>query len=491
MKRLHFFIIKSFIGPFFVTLIISLFVLLMQFLWVYLDDLVGKGLDLEIIGEFIVYTLALLMTNALPLAILLASIMTFGDLGESNELLAMKAAGISLYRIISPVIVLSICLSIGAFFFSNRVIPEAYRKLYALMKSIQELKPEIVVKEGVFSNEIDGFSIKVGKKSRNGDMLYDILIYDHRDHKGDVNVTVADSGTMKITKDKKYMILNLYSGQSYTELKTDDHRKTTYPSRTDKFSNWTIRTELQDMELARQDEGMFKNQYKALNNKQLLLIEDSVSREIDKVREQYSLGLNYFGPVSTGLNQIILHDPTKITTPVLKHYYEIESLVATLDHPNKIDVIESALNTARNNMRSIQVAEDGIRLSLRNYNRFDIEWHKKYTFSLACLIFLLIGAPLGAIIRKGGLGMPLVVSVVLFIFYWIMSTTGEKIARDSVSGVWHGVWFSSLVFLPAGLYLTYKAANDSIVFNAGAYADFFKKLIFWKKKRIIDENVEG
>jgi lipopolysaccharide export system permease protein len=491
MKRLQLYIIKSFIGPFFVTLIISLFVLLMQFLWVYLDDLVGKGLDLNIIAEFVVYTLAMLMTNALPLAILLASIMTFGDLGENNELLAMKAAGISLYRIVAPVVILSICLSIGAFFFSNRVIPEAYRKLITLMTSIRDLKPDIVVKEGVFSNEIDGFSIKVGRKGRSGEMMYDILIYDHRKQKGDVNVTVADSGTMKITKDKKYMILTLYSGESYNEEASDDHRTKTYPSRTDKFAKQTLYTELQNGTFERRDEGMFKNQYKALNNKQLVLQEDSLGREVEKLREQYSLGLTYIEPVNYSINQISRNDTAGIMTPKLKHYYDVDSIMANMNHPTKVEVIQSALNTARTNMRSIQQAEDGIMLSKRNLNRYEIEWHKKYTFALACLIFLLIGAPLGAIIRKGGLGMPLVISVLLFIFYWIMSTTGEKIARDSGSGVWHGVWFSTLFFLPAGIYLTYKAANDSIVFNFAAYADFFRKLIFWKKKSIPDENIEG
>lgn len=489
MKRLPLYIIKSFIGPFFVTLIISLFVLLMQFLWVYLDDLVGKGLDLKIIVEFVVYTLALLMTNALPLAILLASIMTFGDLGENNELLAMKAAGISLYRIVAPVVVLSICLSIGAFFFSNRVIPEAYRKLIALMTSIRDLKPDIVVKEGIFSNDIDGFSIKVGKKSRSGDMMYDILIYNHTKRKGNIDVTVADSGTMKITKDKKYMILNLYSGVSYNE--GEDNRSKTHPSRRDKFTRETLYTELQGMELERKDEGMFKNSYKALNNNQLLVLEDSLGGEVDKLREQYALGLTYIEPVNSSLNQILRNDTAGIITPKLKHYYDIDSIMANLNHPAKVEAIQRALNMARNNMRSIQVAEDGIMLSKRNLNRYEIEWHKKYTFALACLIFLLIGAPLGAIIRKGGLGMPLVVSVLLFIFYWIMSTTGEKVARDSASGVWHGVWFSTLFFLPAGIYLLYKAANDSIVFNIAAYGDFFKKLMFWKKKPILEENIEG
>lgn len=222
MKRLHLYILKSFVGPLFVTLIISLFVLLMQFLWVYLDELVGKGLDTGIIIEFLIYALAMLMPMALPLSMLLASIMTFGELGENNELLAMKAAGISLFRIMKPVIVLSVVISIGAFTFSNNVIPVSYKKLIALMSSIRQLRPEIVVKEGVFSNEIDGFSIKVGHKSKSNEMLYDIMIYDHRNDQGNLQATVADSGTMKISKDKKYMILNLYSGGTHLEVEQEN-----------------------------------------------------------------------------------------------------------------------------------------------------------------------------------------------------------------------------------------------------------------------------
>jgi lipopolysaccharide export system permease protein len=490
MKRLHLYIIQSFIGPFFVTLVISLFVLLMQFLWVYLDELVGKGLGFGVIMEFILYTMALLMTNALPLAMLLASIMTFGDLGENNELLAMKAAGISLYRIMKPVIVLSILLSIGAFYFSNQVIPVAFKKLYALMYSIRELRPEIVVKEGVFTNEIEGFSIKVGRKSRNGDMLYDIMIYDHRDQRGNDNVILADSGRMKITKDKKYMMLNLYAGHAYSELESKDRRNKTYPSRIDKFKEETIYTPLLGMELERRDESVVRGKDKALNNSQILVYQDSIRKEIDRQRTQYALGLNYIQPLATSIMQMTRKDTVEIAPIKLEHYIDIDSLVANANYTIKQEMIGRALNSARGNIRAIQTEDDGLSISIRALNRFGIEWHKKYTFALACIIFLFIGAPLGAIIRKGGLGMPLVISVVLFIFYWIMSTTGEKFARESVSSVWHGVWFTSLIFLPAGLYLTYKAANDSIVFNIDAYIEFFRKLGLLKKEKAEEDFID-
>jgi len=482
MKRLHLYIIKSFIGPFFVTLVISLFVLLMQFLWVYLDELVGKGLDFSVILEFIVYTMAMLMTNALPLAMLLASIMTFGDLGENNELLAMKAAGISLYRIMKPVVILSIFLSIGSFYFYNQVIPVSYKKLIALMSSIRQLRPEIIVKEGVFSNEIDNYSIKVGKRSTNGNMLYDIMIYDHTEDKGNTTVTVADSGTMKITKDKKYMILNLYSGQTYSEMQPRDRRKMTFPSRTDKFNKQSIFTVLQGMELERKDESVFRNQNRALNNSQIVYFVDSLGRELERQRTENALTLNYLSPLNTSVFKMARKDTVRAPALKMIQYSDVDSIIRKSSALERRNIINAALNTARMNARAIQQSDEMIVSSVRSLNRFGIEWHKKYTFAVACLVFLFIGAPLGALIRKGGLGMPLVISVLLFIFYWIITTTGEKFSRESASSIWQGVWFSTFIFLPAGIFLTYKAANDSVVFNVNALTEFFKK-IFKKVKK--------
>ena len=482
MKRLHLYIIKSFIGPFFVTLLISLFVLLMQFLWVYLDELVGKGLGIGVIFEFILYTMAMLMTNAWPLAMLLASIMTFGDLGENNELLAMKAAGISLYRIMRPIIILSIIMTIGSFYFYNQVIPVSYKKLIALMSSIRQLRPEIIVKEGIFSNDIDNYSIKVGKKSPNGDMLYDIMIYNHTGDKGNTDLTVADSGTMKITKDKKYMILNLFSGETHAEMQPRDRQKATFPSRTDKFEKQSLVTVLQGMELERRDESVFRNQNRALHNSQIVYVVDSLGKTLDKLRTDNALMLSYISPLNIGVIKLARKDTTRPPPMKLIHYSDVDSIMKKSTAMERVNIISASLNSARNNARAIQQSDEMVTASVRILNRFGIEWHKKYTFAIACLIFVLIGAPLGAIIRKGGLGMPLVISIMLFIFYWIISTTGEKTSRESVASIWQGVWFSTFIFLPMGILLTYKAANDSVVFNVNAFADFFKK-IFKKIKK--------
>jgi lipopolysaccharide export system permease protein len=483
MKRLHLYIIKRFIGPLIVTLFISLFVLLMQFLWVYLDDLVGKGLEWNIIVEFLIYTLAMLMPMALPLSMLLASIMTFGDMGENNELLAMKAAGISLFRIMKPVIVLSVLLSIGAFQFSNTVIPVSYKKLIALMSSIRSMRPEIVVKEGVFSNDIDNFSIKVGRRAKDGSMLYDIMIYDHRHDQGNEMVTVADSGTMKITTDKRYMVLTLYSGESFAEIQPASKEASGYPNRTDNFTKQTIYSSLEGMDFEKKDESIFRNHFRALNNSQLQYVVDSVSRQLDMSITEQALSITYPLPVTIAVTALARQDTTVQPVLRLKSYINIDSVLTNSLQPLRLQLIEGALANARNNLRSIRQADDLNVANTRMLNRYDTEWHKKYTYSIACLIFFFIGAPLGAIIRKGGLGMPLVVSVVLFIFYWILSTTGEKYVREAMSGLWFGVWFSTFVFLPAGVFLTYKAVTDSTVLNIDSYLEFFKKLKFWSKSK--------
>ena len=484
MKRLHLYIVKRFIGPLIITLLISLFVLLMQFLWVYLDELVGKGLELNIIVEFLIYTLAMLMPMALPLSMLLASIMTFGDMGENNELLAMKAAGISLFRIMKPVIVLSILLSIGAFYFSNRVIPVSYKKLMALMTSIRQMRPEIVVKEGVFSNDIDNFSIKVGRRSKEGAMLYDIMIYNHQNDKGNVAVTLADSGTMEITKDKRFMVLNLYSGETHEEVESLTRESGGYPTRTDKFYKQTIYSKLQGMELERKDESIFRNTYRALNNKQLMYFSDSISKQVEMSITEQALIVSYPSPIILSLVAQVRRDTTFVPRMRLHKYIDIDSVMQYTNLPVRKQLLEAALSSARNNLRAIKQADEMNVANIRMLNRFDTEWHKKYTYSIACLIFFFIGAPLGAIIRKGGLGMPLVVSVILFIFYWIMSTTGEKYVREAFSGLWFGVWFSTFVFLPAGVFLTYKAVTDSTVLNIDSYVEFFKKFRFWEKNQI-------
>jgi lipopolysaccharide export system permease protein len=313
-------------------------------------------------------------------------------------------------------------------------------------------------------------------------MLYDIMIYDHTGDKGNTILTVADSGTMKITKDKKYMILNLFSGETHAEMQPRDRQKATFPSRTDKFEKQSLVTVLQGMELERKNESVFRNQNRALRNSQIVYVADSLGKTLDKLRTDNALMLSYISPLNIGVINLARKDTTRPPPMKLIHYSDVDSIMKKSTAMERVNIISSSLNSARNNARAIQQSDEMVTASVRILNRFGIEWHKKYTFAIACLIFVLIGAPLGAIIRKGGLGMPLVISIMLFIFYWIISTTGEKTSRESVSSIWQGVWFSTLIFLPMGLLLTYKAANDSVVFNVNAFTDFFKK-IFKKFKK--------
>lgn len=476
--------INRFIGPFFMTFLITIFVLLMQFLWTYLDEFVGKGLDADVIAELMLYATSSLIPLALPLAMLLASIMTFGDLGENNELLAMKAAGISLTRIMRPLILLSIFVSVFAFYFANNVMPVTNRKFAALLISIRYQKPELIVKDGVFSNEVDGYSIKVGKKSKKTDKLYNIMIYDHTRNEGNVSVTVADSGTMKMSEDKKYMVLTLFSGEAYTDQEPNiRQRNNEYPFRRDTFSREVLITPIKGMDFKRKDESSVGNFYKALSLQQLSSSADSMAKELDKRRTDFSVKMTYIPPLTREVVSYARTDSSVTSKLKMDEYVNIDSMLNHMNQNVKMDIINQALRNARSNKRSLQQAKDDLEMRTIWLNKFWIEWHRKFTLSLACLIFFFIGAPLGAIIRKGGLGMPLVISIVLFIFYYIISMTGEKISREGVGHIWEGMWFSSLLFLPAGIFLTYKAANDSVILNIDAYAAIFRKLNPFKKRK--------
>jgi len=477
--------INRFIGPFFMTFFITVFVLLMQFLWKYLDEFVGKGLDGEVIAELMLYAISSLIPLALPLSMLLASIMTFGDLGENNELLAMKAAGISLTRIMRPLIFLSVFVSVFAFYFANDVMPVTNRKFAALLLSIRYQKPELIVKEGVFSNEVDGYSIKVGKKSKKSDKLYNIMIYDHTKNEGNVSVTVADSGTMKMSEDKKYMVLTLYAGQAYTDVESNPRRRNNkeYPFRNDKFDKEVLITPIKGMDFKRKDESSVGNFYKALSLRQLSSSADSMAKDLDKRRTNFAVKLNYLSPLTREVVSYARTDSAAKSNLKMDEYVNVDSMLSHMNQNVKMDIINQALRNARSNKRSLQQAKDELETRTKWLNKYWVEWHRKFTLSLACLIFFFIGAPLGAIIRKGGLGMPLVISIVLFIFYYIISMTGEKMSREGVGHIWEGMWFSSMLFLPAGIFLTYKAANDSVILNMDAYLEIFRKLNPFKKKK--------
>ncbi|WP_297091387.1 LptF/LptG family permease [uncultured Draconibacterium sp.] len=490
MKRLHIFVVKSFLGPFFMTFFIVVFVLLMQFLWKYVDDLVGKGLDFKVLAEMMFYASFALLPLAFPLAMLLASIMTFGALGENYELVAMKASGISLFRIMRPLIIIAILITGTAFYFSNNILPKTNLKFSTLLYSVKKQRPELVLQEGVFTNEMDGYSIKVGKRDNSTKMLYDLLIYDHTKNKPNESVTVADSGLLRITEDKKYMVLNLFDGVTYQEQKAQNRaKKETYPYQRNSFKEQTIRVKVRDFEFNRRDESIFRNQYRMLTIDQLKQADDSLSLDYYNKVRNYMMQININPSLSRKMfNLTARHDSLKRerNDPKADSIFSFDQYYAGIDKWVQAEIAKTALDKARGNMQQVNMFQGQLYNKKKMLNKYRMERHRKFTLSIAVLIFFFIGAPLGAIIRKGGLGMPVVVSIFLFILYYIVSMSGEKTAREDVWNMFNGMWFSSYIFLPVGVWLTYKAATDSAIMSAETYSKLFARLglarFFAKKK---------
>jgi len=479
MKRLHKFVIKSFLGPFSMTFFICVFILLMQFLWKYIDDLVGKGLDWKIVTELLIYAAFGLVPLAFPLAMLLASIMTFGNLGENYELVAMKASGISLFRIMKPLLIIAVLLTSIAFYFSNSILPKTNLKFYSLMYSVKMQKPEMNIKEGVFANDMPNYSIKVERKNRENNMLYDVMIYNHTRNTGNVMVTIADSGKMEVTPNGEFMAITLFHGYSYSE--EEEQRQGTgrrFPFRRESFQKEIINISMLDFEFTRSDENQFKRGARMMNVSQLTNHGDSLFAAY-KIR--VGRFVNTFSYMSDVMKQISwLNNPndTSLVNPVSKPdtLVDVDQMINSLSTMEKDELYERAMGNLRSNTQLISQQVEEMYITKKITNTYLMEWHRKFTLSFACLIFFFIGAPLGAIIRKGGLGMPVVVSILMFIAYYILLITGEKFAREDAWSMTGGMWFSSFVFLPLGIWLTYKAATDSGVMNIESYQLFFKKL---------------
>jgi lipopolysaccharide export system permease protein len=499
VKRLHRLITVSFLGPFVLTFFIVLFLLLMQFLWRYIDDLVGKGLDFKVIAELMAYASASLVPMALPLAVLLSSLMTFGNMGEFYELTAMKASGISLQRIMFPLVILVFFLSIGAFFFANDIMPYTNLKMKSLLYDVRQQRPELQIKEGEFYNGIENYSIRINRKDPETNMLFDIKIYDHSMRKGNMSLTIADSGKMEMTADKRNLLVTLWHGKSYTELEEDRKKRyNTYPQRIDIFDERKTLITLTGFGLQRTDENLFKNYYQMLNISQLSHAKDSLNAEMEMRNRQFQHSLvvyHYFKIRQTPVRSIhippfqnaldtntsdSLHKPLKVN---------FDSLFSSFGPSLRQRIVSSALANARSAMSFIENTDANLKYERRNIRRHEIEWHRKFTLAAACLIFLFIGAPLGAIIRKGGLGMPAVISTVLFILYYIISLTGEKIVRESVVSSLQGMWLSSFILVVVGVFLTYKATNDSSMLNLDSYVAFVRTYLGIDKGNMLDKKI--
>jgi lipopolysaccharide export system permease protein len=457
------------------TFFIVTFLLQMQFLWKYIDDLVGKGLTFVIVAELLVYASATFVPLALPLAILLASLMTFGGLGENYELTAMKAAGISLTKIMYPLIILMLTISIAAFYYSNISLPYFNWKMRSLLYDIQQKRPELQIKEGVFYNGIENYSIKIGKKDINTNLIHDIRIYDHTANDGNVSVTLADSGYMKMTADKRALVITLFKGESYVDVIDKEGNRygpKTYPFRRDIFMKQVINIPLEGFDFQRSDEGLFRSNFQMMNLKQLEYATDSMKRDLYFDRMSLTSDLlhsSYYPRTITGKPDTSKKVSSKPFRFNLRYYYYL------LSDYEKVIALSNALNDLRNAKSSVSNDIQNYKNKSKRMRRHEIEWHKKFTLSLACFIFFFIGAPLGAIIRKGGLGLPLVISVLFFVLYYVISLTGEKFVRESYIPAYIGVWISSIILFPLGAFLTYKASHDSSFMSIDAYYKLINK----------------
>ncbi len=484
--------LKSFIGPFVATFFISMFVLIMQFLWRMIDEIVGKGLEFTVIAELLIYLSTTLVPMALPLAVLLSSIMTFGSLGENYELIALKSAGISLYRIMKPLIILIVCLTIFAFFFSNNILPVANLKFYSLLYDIRKQKPEMSFKEGIFTNDLEGYSIKIDKINKETGMMYNMLIYEHKEGSGNYDVTKADSGRMVGDPKSNLMELILYSGHSYTDegMKNPSSRKS-YPFRRLKFDKETVLIELPETDLKRSDEDGFRSYAMMLNLDQLEHTIDSSQNALNTRKAgdtKKLLSNNYQRSKSpTRERDSILFEESR------GKYSDKDSLFSAFDIEEQRRAVDNALQYAREVKQRIQDDYHFYVAQQENIIKSKLEWHRKFTLSFACFIFFFIGAPLGAIIRKGGLGMPVVVSVLLFIIYYIISMMGERSAKEAVVSPAVGMWISAFILLPLGIVLTYKSVTDSEMMNTEAYKLFFEKVLkfFQRKKKSEKEETDS
>ncbi|MBO4814214.1 MAG: LptF/LptG family permease [Muribaculaceae bacterium] len=498
IKRLYLFMLKTFLPQFLMTFFICLFILMMQFLFRHINDLVGKGLSMDVLGELFFYAALTMVPLALPLAILLASLMTFGNLGEHVELTAMKASGISLIRVMKPLIILIAAVSVGAFFFQNNVLPQTQVKMWQLMFSARQKSLTLDIMEGSINTQIPGYNVYVKKKNKETDMLYKILLYDVSTASTYPRVVAADSGKLSMTKDMKHLVLELYRGNWYEDVKQGGNSQFGKEMfRRESFHDKEILIPYDATFTKIDDEGL-KSQYIGKNFNELTHSIDSLQLRIDSAGTVLAGELRRAPVLGVSTTRVEYHDGKSVTVPVkpvqMKAPLDIDSIFDVLTVTEKSTISSRAAMMAASAQQECNFKAFGLQDDGEVLRRHQIELQKKFTLSLACLIFFFIGAPLGAIIRKGGLGTPVVVSVILFIIYYMIDNTGYKLARDGHWPVWQGIWLSSAVLLPLGIFLTYKAVDDSAVFNPDTYLNFFRRLFgvhqtrsLTMKEVIIDE----
>ncbi|MDD2243296.1 MAG: LptF/LptG family permease [Dysgonamonadaceae bacterium] len=491
IKSLYNYLLKNFIPVFIMTFVICLFLVMMQFVWKYIADMVGKGLDIDVLGELFFYAALNFIPLALPLSILLASLMTFGNMGENLELLSIKAAGISLIKLMKPLIVLIGLISVGAFFFQNNAMPTIQTKFYTLLYSVRTASPELEIPEGTFYKELNGYNLYVDKKNRETGMMYDVFIYDvTKGNINDMGVIVCDSAEMMSSADKMSIIFNVYSGQQFQNFQQgggiNQNKGKFMPYAREMFKQKQLVIPF-NANFNKWDESVIQENtssgYVSKNVNELSFSIDSMKRVVDSVNlidRKNMLDYSYLSFRNNypekGYDSIIVEAQT-VEVPSSDTIFDSQELNV------KLTILQNAIVKAENNSNDYLFRSLSKVSTQKAINRYWIELHRKFTLSFACVIFFFIGAPLGSIVRKGGLGLPIVISVILFIIYYILDNVGYKMARDGVWIHWFGSWFSSMILLPLGIFLTYKAMNDAPIMNGDTYIAFFKKLFLVRDKR--------
>lgn len=484
MKKFDRFILKAFIGPFFAVLAVVIFILMMQFLWLYIDELVGKGLGLGVILEFMMWGGFTIMPLALPLAALLSSVMTLGNMAESNELMAMKASGISVRRVMAPIMIASVFISIGAYFVGNNLVPEAYNEIFTLRDDIGKTKDEIKIPSGTFYDGIDGYILRVNETDEETGMMRDVMVYDHSAHKGNIAIALADSATIKMSKNKDYLIFTMYHGANYQEDNDWTYRDTTLALQRIHFNQQEMIIPLANYTFEKSDSSRFGDQIKSMRVSELNVERDSLRKLTSESFDRH------YRAMLGGLFILGRQLDTAFAEQRPKTVYDNDSFMSWNSVSDEIDAVDKALERYTNfKATSMSMAQDDYEWNFF-LRRADIEVLKRIAQALACLILFFVGAPLGALIRRGGLGASAIVSVLFFVLYWVIDVIGNKLAKDGNVSAFIGVFISAAVLLPIGIFLTSKAVHDSDLFNMDNIKNRWRRLIskiagFFHRTRIV------
>ncbi len=438
----------------------------------YLDDFIGKGLGFWTLTKLFSYAWIALIPKCIPLAVLLSSIMTFGSLAENYELAAMKSSGLSLFRIIKPLFVSVLILAALTFIFNNYILPKVTLESEALLWDIRQAKPALNIKEGIFDNKIKDYSMRVGEKMKDHKTLRDIKIYDHTKHLGNTVQLYADSGCMTTSADTNYLIIQLYNGNRYEEMQSDYNNKKRKPMMQLNFKEMIVNVELTDFKLKRTNTELFKHYSEVMNiwqiNREIDSCEKTIGKRIESLNQQAKS--YFFYRTYNSLNKFKKENYLKVKT-----FYE------GLKDSSFYAALDATLNNARSSESFIDSTIGNVTSEKTQKNEYKIGWHQKINVCFACIVLFFVGAPLGAIIRKGGLGLPVVVAVFFFLAYFILTEAFASLAHEEILNPITGMWMPLVLFLPLGIFLTYKAATDSVLFDLDAYIQPIKKLFSFGK----------